>query len=122
MNPEDHAWRSLQERASAHLRHGFADRVMRAANGPASETWQQLQQAGAARIRPGFAERVLRAARQIPGLPSLSDQFAFSAATAAICLLAVIAFHRVTVQLESERNLADWQAFAEESQEAEQIL
>src|SRR4051812_7687164 len=105
MNPEDHAWRSLQERGAAHLRHGFADRVLRAANGPTSESWQQLQQAGAARIRPGFAERVLRAARQIPipGIPSLLDQFAFSAATAAVCLLAVVAFHRVAVQLENER-------------------
>ena len=100
MNPEDHAWHSLQERASAHLRDGFADRVLRAAHGPTPETWQQLQHVGAARIRPGFAERVLRAARQIPGVPSLFDQFAFSAVTAAVCLLAVIAFHRVTVQIE----------------------
>lgn len=122
MKTEDHAWRSLQAHASAQLRNGFADRVLRGANGPQAQTWQQLRAAGAARIRPGFAERVLRAARQFPGVPSFLNQFAFSAGTAAVCVLAVLAIHTVSVRRESERNLAGWQAFADEVQEAEQFL
>jgi hypothetical protein len=122
MKPEDHAWRALQEQASAHLRNGFADRVLRVANGPQAETWRQLSAAGAARIRPGFAERVLRAARQIPGVPTFLDQFAFSAATAAVCVFAVVAVHAVSVRLESERNLAGWQQLADDAQDFEEYL
>jgi hypothetical protein len=122
MNPEDHAWRSLQEQASAHLSRGFADRVLRAAHGPSTESWQQLQQAGALRIRPGFAERVLRAARQIPGMPSVLDQFAFSAATAALCVFAVVGVHAVTVRLESDRNLAGWQQLVDDAHDFEEYL
>jgi hypothetical protein len=122
MKPEDHAWQALRERASSHLRGGFADRVLRAAHGPTPETWRQLQAAGAARLRPGFAERVLRAARQIPGLPSFLDQFAFSAATAAVCVLAVVAVHTVNVRLENERNLAGWEQLADDVQDLEQYL
>jgi hypothetical protein len=117
MKPEDHAWRSLQGRASAHLRDGFADRVLRAAHGPRAETWRELQAAGARRIRPGFAERVLRAARKVPGVPSLLDQFAFSAATAAVCVFAVVVIHGVRVRMEDERNLAGWQQLADDVQD-----
>ena len=120
MKPEDHAWRSLEERASAHLRSDFADRVLRAAHGPQDETWRQLQSVGAARLRPGFAERVLRATRQIPGVPSLFNQFALSAATAAVCIFAVVAIHALQVRLESERNLAGWEHLADDAQEIAQ--
>ncbi len=122
MKPENNAWRQLQERGASHLRHGFADRVLRAAHGPQAETWRQLQAAGAARLRPGFADRVLRAARQIPGVPSLFDQFAFSAATAAVCLFAVVAVHAVAVRLETDRNLAGWQQLADDAQDIELYL
>jgi hypothetical protein len=122
MKPEDHAWRSLREHASAQLRSDFADRVVRLAQGPRDATWRELQAAGSARIRPGFAERVLRAARQIPGVPSLLNQFAFSAATAAVCVLAVVGIHAVQVRLESDRNLAGWQRLVDDMQDLEQYL
>jgi hypothetical protein len=121
MKPEDHAWRSMQERASAQLRPGFAARVLRVARGPEAEVWRQLHEAGAARIRPGFADRVLHAARRIPGVPSFLNQFAFSAATAAVCLLAVAAVHTIQVR-ESERNLAGWQQLVDDVQDLEQYL
>jgi hypothetical protein len=97
MKPEEHAWRELQERASAQLRGGFADRVLRTA-------------LGSRQLRPGFAERVLRAARAAAEMPSLGSQFALSAATAAVCLGAVLFVHHQTVEAADERNLAEWQA------------
>ena len=75
MKTEDQAWRSLQTHASAQLRTGFADRVLRAAHGPDAAAWQQLQSHASAQVRPGFAARVLRAARALPkAVPSLADQ------------------------------------------------
>lgn len=112
MKPEDHAWRSLQSHASAQLRSGFADRVLRTAHGPQAETWRALQAHGAAQLRPGFAERVLRAAREIPGVPSLLDQFALSVGTAAVCALALFYFDAQSAKLEDERNIASWQQMA----------
>jgi len=121
MKPEDHAWRSLQQHASAQLRPGFAHQVLRVARGPRAETWSDLQAVGAARLRPGFAARVLRAARQIPGVPSFFSQFAFSAATAAVCLLTVAAVHVVQLRA-SERNLAGWQQLVDDVEDFEQYL
>jgi hypothetical protein len=112
MKPEEHAWRSLQHHASAQLRTGFADRVLRAAAGPAPETWRELQTHAATHLRPGFAERVLRAARELPGMPSLLDQFALSVGTAAVCAIAMFFFDAQTAKLENERNLASWQQLA----------
>ena len=112
MKPEEHAWRALNEHASAQLRSGFADRVLRIAHGPGTEAWQQLQAHAAAQLRPSFASRVLRAARHIPGVPSFLDQFAFSIGTAVLCTVAVFFFHARSAQLEDERNLASWQQLA----------
>ncbi|MBI4625899.1 MAG: hypothetical protein HY736_22090 [Verrucomicrobia bacterium] len=117
MKPEEYAWRQLQTHAAAQLRRGFADRVLRAARGPQDETWRQLQAHAGAQLRPGFAARVLRAARQIPGVPSLRDQFAFSAATVALCVLTVVFIHSRSVRLEDERNLAGWEQLADEVQD-----
>jgi len=114
MKPEEHAWQSLRQHASAQLRTGFADRVLRAAHGPDAQAWAQLRAHAAARLRPGFAERVLRAARGLPGVPSFLDQFALSAATAALCALAVAFAHARTARLQDERNLAQWQKIAQE--------
>lgn len=116
MKPEEHAWRALNQHAAAQLRSSFADRVLRSAHGPAPEVWQQLQTHAAAQLRPSFAERVLRAARNIPGVPSLLDQFAFSVGTAAVCALAVFFIHARTVQAEDARNLASWQQIAMQAQ------
>jgi hypothetical protein len=109
MKPEEHAWRELQERASAQLRGGFADRVLRTARGPRDESWRALVAVGAGQLRPGFAERVLRAARVAAEMPSLASQFALSAATAAVCLGAVLFVHHRRVEAADERNLAQWQ-------------
>src|SRR5258707_915235 len=116
MKTEDHAWRALRDHASAQLRDGFADRVLLGAHGAPKESWQVLRSHAAAQLRPGFAERVLRAARQIPGVPSILDQFAFSAGVAALCTLAVIVIHARSTQLEDERNLATWQQIAAEAE------
>jgi hypothetical protein len=109
MKPEEHAWRALHTHASAQLRTGFADRVMRAAHGPQESSWHQLQAQGAAQLRPGFAERVLRAARAAAEMPSLGSQFALSAATAAACLAAVLFLHMRSIDQADARNLAEWQ-------------
>lgn len=109
MKPEEHAWRALHDHAASQLRGGFADRVIRAAHGPQTETWRELLGLGARQLRPGFAERVLRAARAAADMPSLGSQFALSAATAAVCLGAVLFIHQRNVQAADERNLAEWQ-------------
>ena len=119
MKPEEHAWRQLQSHAAAQLHRGFADRVLRAAHGPQAEAWRQLQSHAAAQLRPGFAARVLRAARQIPGVPSLLDQFALCAVTLAVCLVTVVFVHSRRVRIEEERNLASWAQFADEVQDLE---
>ena len=108
MKPEEHAWRSLQSHASAQLRNGFADRVLRAARGPQPEAWRQLQAEAAAQLRPGFAERVLRAARVVADAPSLASHFALSAVTAAICFAAVLFVADRIERSTDERNLAEW--------------
>jgi hypothetical protein len=120
MKTEDQAWRALQQHATRQLHSGFADRVLRAAHGPQAATWQQLQAHAAAHIRPGFAERVLRAARSLPGVPSLRDQLALSAATAALCLVAVVFVHSLNVRIETRRNLADWQELVAETPDLDQ--
>jgi len=118
MKTEDHAWRSLHAHASAQLRTGFADRVLRTAHGPDAAAWAQLQTRAAAQLRPGFADRVLRAVRALPAtMPSLRDQVVFSAATAAVCLLAVVYLHARSIRLQDERNLLGWQQLAAESQD-----
>jgi hypothetical protein len=123
MKTEDHAWRSLQAHASAQLRTDFADRVVRRAHGPDAATWTQLNARAADQLRPGFAARVLRAARALPtAVPSLLDQLAFGAATAAICLAAVLYLHSRSTNLENERNLAGWQQIADEADDLDQTL
>ena len=112
MKPEEHAWRALHDHASAQLRGGFADRVLRAAHGPQPEVWQQLHAVAARQLRPGFAERVLRAARAAADMPSLGSQFALSAATAAVCLGAVLFLNQHNSKAADERNLAEWQQMA----------
>jgi hypothetical protein len=109
MKPEEHAWRALNKHAAAQLRGGFADRVLRATNGPQPETWRELLAMGARQLRPGFAERVLRAARVAADMPSLASQFTLSAVTAAVCLGAVLFVHQRKAEAADERNLAEWQ-------------
>jgi hypothetical protein len=121
MKTEDHAWRALNEHASAQLRNGFADRVVRLAHGPTGETWQQLHGHAARQLRPGFAERVMRAAREFPSnIPSLFDQFAIGAATVAVCIAAVVTLDFRSQRVQEERALASWQQFALEAEQPDQ--
>ena len=119
MKTEDQAWRDLQAHASAQLRSGFAERTLRAARGPQAATWREFNVHAAKQLRPGFAERVLRAARAAADVPSLTSQFALSAATAAVCLAAVIFVQDRSAQLADERNLADWQLIVMSANDAQ---
>ncbi len=109
MKPEDQAWASLRRHASAQLPTGFADGILRATRGPKPEVWQQLRAVAASRLRPGFAGRVLQAARAAADLPSFASQLALSAATAALCLGAVLFLHIRNLEQADARNLAEWQ-------------
>lgn len=122
MKTEDHAWRDLQDRASAQLRSDFADRALRFARGPGDAGWSQLHAHAAAQLRPGFAVRVLRAARALPKKVTVLEQLAFGAATAAVCLMAVVYLHSRNTRLENERNLAGWRQLASEADDLEQTL
>jgi GAF domain-containing protein len=119
MKTEDKGWNDLQRHAAAQLRPDFAHRVLRTAHAPSAAAWQQLQAHATAQLRPGFAERVLRAARSLPQLPSLFDQFAFSAITAAACLMGVLLVHARTDAMEEQRNLASWDQLAAEVQDVD---
>ncbi len=121
MKTEAKAWQKLREAASAQLNPRFAETVLRGANGPSPGVWARLFARGALHLGPGFAERVLRAARQLPRSPSLLDQLALGAATAAFCLLGALAIDARTTYLENERNLAGWQQLAAEVQDVEEI-
>jgi hypothetical protein len=119
MKPDDQAWDALRQHAAAQLRDGFADRVVRAARGPSAQTWRQLQNAAAACLRPGFAERVLRAARAAADMPSFASQLGLSAATAAVCLGAVLFVHHRELEQADARNLAEWRRIVAVAQEIE---
>ncbi|MEO6245639.1 MAG: hypothetical protein ABIQ12_09390 [Opitutaceae bacterium] len=113
MKPEPFAWRALNEHAAAQLHGGFADRALRAARGPETETWRAFFARGVRSLRPGFAERVLRAARVATDIPSLASHFALSAATAAVCLSAVLFLHQRNVDAADARNLDEWRALVQ---------
>jgi hypothetical protein len=117
MKPENQAWESLRQHAGAQLRGGFADRVLRAARGPSPAAWRQLQAGAAAELRPGFAERVLRAARAATEMPSFGSQLALSAATAAVCLGAVLFVQHRRQELADAHNLAEWRNIVTFAQE-----
>jgi hypothetical protein len=122
MKTEDQAWSDLRAHASAQLGSGFADRVLRSAQGPGDAAWRQLHARAGAQLRPGFAERVLRGVRQLPGLPSLGDQFAYSLGAALVCALAALLIHSRTVRIENERNLAEWQQIVLDAQDGDDDL
>ncbi len=116
---ESHAWRQLEDHAAACLPAGFASRVLSAARPPEARVWNELEAHAAAQLQAGFADRVLRAMRAAMPvqMPSVFSQFALSAATAALCLIAVVYVHDRSTRLENERNLASWQQVAMEAQD-----
>lgn len=75
---------------------------------PETQAWQHLRAHAASRIRPGFADRVLRAARRAVG-PSPWSQFAFGAATAVLCLVAIAFFQIRQNQSQRAQSVAAWQ-------------
>ena len=101
------------------MRTGFADRTLRAALGPKDVTWGLLSAHGSRQLPVGFAEGVLRLARAAAEVPSLTSQFALSAATAAVCLAAVVLVQDRRAQLSDERNLADWERIVLVAQDAQ---
>lgn len=119
MKTEDQAWLDLQSHAAAQLHTGFADRTLRAALGPKDGTWGLLSAQGSRQLPVGFAEGVLRLARAAAEVPSLTSQFALSAATAAVCLAAVVLVQDRRAQLSDERNLADWERIVLVAQDAQ---
>jgi hypothetical protein len=88
---------------------------------PDIPAWAALSARGAARIRPGFAEEVLREVRRQKALePSLGKLLALSAATAAVCLLAVALVDARRPSGGSAGTLAAWQQIASASDDLTQ--
>ena len=114
MKNEDQAWRQLQQHAAGRLQPEFAQRVLRHARGADAVAWAQLRSHAAAQIRPGFAERVLRVARALTSAPSLLDQLALCAATATVCLLAVLFVNERNYRSVEQANLVSWAQLADE--------
>jgi hypothetical protein len=78
-----------------------------------SHSWRQLREHAAAQLSPNFADNVLRATRvaaaaQSPWERWFANQFAISAATAAICLLGLVFVHAQKTAATSDQHLADW--------------
>lgn len=81
-----------------------------------TKAWAILRSHGAAQLAPGFPDRVLRESRaQAAAAPSLFGQFALSAATAALCFVAVAIFDAQTSGPATASNQADWQQVASAS-------
>ena len=80
---------------------------------PENKAWQELCDRADARLPGDFAERVLRASRQRPDRsPSLFGQLALSAATAALCFLAIASYHSHDTSAQDLNSLADWNQVA----------
>jgi hypothetical protein len=84
-----------------------------------SQVWTDLRSHAAAQLRPGFADRVVRAAQAgAKAVPSLTSIFALSAATVAVCFLAVaLSGDSARDAAENDFNLAGWQRIADAADE-----
>jgi hypothetical protein len=85
------------------------------------QAWMRLRERGASRISPGFADRVLRAARA-ESSPLLVAHFAMCAATAALCLAAVLLYHTRASGADEATSLAGWSEIAAQASDLEQGL
>jgi negative regulator of sigma E activity len=85
------------------------------------QAWRDLRAHASAQLHTGFADRALRAARAAAEMPSLSSQFALSAATAVVCLAAVVFVQDRTAQQADERNLADWERIVLTAQDTQDV-
>jgi hypothetical protein len=88
---------------------------------PETEAWMRLQEHAASQLTPGFPERVLRAAREHAS-PLFVAQFAMCAATAALCLGAVILLNGRSSAADDASSLAGWSEIASQANELEQGL
>jgi len=80
---------------------------------PEETAWERLREHAASRITPGFPDRVLRAARQVSS-PLFVAHFAMCAATAALCLAAVV-LYRAQASGDDAGSLAGWSEIAAQS-------
>lgn len=87
---ESQAWSQLQAHASAQIRPGFAERVLRASR--------------------SLAESV----------PSVFSQLLMGAATAAACAVLVVVAHARSTQSNDDRALADWQQLSSSAADLDQ--
>jgi len=85
---------------------------------PEEMAWNRLREHAASQITPGFADRVLRAARPRPS-PILVAHFAMCAATAALCLAAVVLYRAQASGDDDASNLAGWNEIVAQSGELE---
>ncbi len=81
----------------------------------------RLREHAASQITPGFAERVMRAAGAAAS-PLFVAQFAMCAATAALCLAAVLLFHSRASGEEDASSLAGWSEIAAQASDVDQGL
>ena len=74
--------------------------------------WEQLRRHAAAQLPANFADGVLRAARQTAqperSVSIFLSPFGLSLATAALCLVTVVAFHTHNTRTITEQRLAEW--------------
>ncbi len=87
---------------------------------PENEAWMRLRERGASRITPGFADRVLRAARA-DSSPLLVAHFAMCAATAALCMAAVLIYN-ASGTADEATSTAGWNEVAAQVSDLEQGL
>ena len=85
------------------------------------EAWIRLREHGASQITPGFPDRVLRAAFA-KASPLFVAHFAMCAATAALCLAAVVLYQSRGAGDEDARSLAGWSEIAAQASDLEQGL
>ena len=86
---------------------------------PEDHAWTRLRERGASELTPGFAARVLRAARA-EASPLLIAHFAMCAATAALCLAAVLLYQSRFSGDEEASSLAGWSEIAAQASDLEQ--
>ena len=85
------------------------------------EAWMRLREHAASRLSPGFADRVLRAARERAS-PLFVAHFAMCAATAALCLVAVLLYHSRASGNDDATSIAGWSEIAAQASDVDQGL
>jgi hypothetical protein len=87
---------------------------------PEYEAWMRLQEHAASQLTPGFPDRVLRAART--HAPLFVTEFAMCAATAGLCLVAVVLFNARSSAADDASSIAGWSEISAQATDLEQGL